>query len=193
MLCRGSSQGLKEEGVSMTVGRWAMVAGVLVVSQASGCSSTQSRICDQVCDCADCGDEGRDDCLFDLDTLKDDANREKCDADYDDFAQCADERIECDAGGVDLGECDDELADLTECLGAPPTFSSLINVCQQAIDHAAACGAGAPSTVVGCEPDLRCSSICILDASCDALTGADPVGSNTLGSCLNACTPAAPG
>jgi hypothetical protein len=156
--------------------------GLGLASQISGCGTSSAAVCDLVCDCTGCSNREYDDCVDDLDDLERDAEDDGCTAEYDDLMDCLGDELDCDDDRVDIGRCDGELEDLAECLDEPPTFTSVANPCDLAVQI---CGA-APQEI-DCTGSTACASTCIVAAnSCDV---SDP----SLASCIQACAGSDPG
>jgi len=79
-------------------------------------------------------------------------------------------------------------------LGALLAGCSGSNKCSKACKALEQC-AGAPACTLGaaCGPADECRARCILDATCDAYTGADPAQAQLYQACLSACGSAPPG
>jgi hypothetical protein len=61
-------------------------------------------------------------------------------------------------------------------------------ICQDAVDYLETeCGIASGSASQGCTARDECVARCILDASCEAITGADPAAAQSFETCSNAC------
>jgi hypothetical protein len=154
---------------------WA-TAAIGLTTQVSGCQSDEAELCELVCDCNGCSTSEAEDCADDLEDLREDAEGDGCDAEYDDFTSCAVDKFDCDDEVADLGRCDDEVEDLFECLDDPPTIA-FVDPCNRAAEICGGPG-GEPAQCTGA---ALCASKCILGAnSCDFTNAA-------LADCVSAC------
>lgn len=157
--------------------------GLGLVSQVSGCGTSSEAVCDQVCDCTGCSNREYDDCVDDLDDLERDAEDDGCTAEHDDLMDCLGDELDCDDDRVDIGRCDGELEDLAECLDEPPTFTSVANPCDIAVQL---CGGGPGPQPSDCSGATACAATCIVAAnSCD-------VSQPGLSDCITACASSSP-
>lgn len=83
----------------------------------AGCGSSASSVCEAACDCEGCSDSDLDDCIDDFEDIEDDAAREGCEDQYDDYITCLDDEAECRGDDLDIDGCEDEQQDLAKCLG----------------------------------------------------------------------------
>jgi hypothetical protein len=65
------------------------------------------------------------------------------------------------------------------------------DTCDDARDHIDECGSTANpgNDDEDCSGVVECAAECVNDASCEAITGTDADGANTLATCLNKCGP----
>jgi hypothetical protein len=84
---------------------------------AAGCGPLEADLCDYKCECEGCSDPQYDDCLHKYDNDLYAAEREGCEAEYDELLACED----------DTGECHGDHWD-TRCGGEKDAF-------KQCVDH----------------------------------------------------------
>jgi len=80
-----------------------------------GCGPSSSSLCDLACECEGCSNSQYDECVDDLDDGARDAEREECEAEYDDYLACLDDTGECRGDDFET-HCGDEKDDLKNCL-----------------------------------------------------------------------------
>jgi hypothetical protein len=84
---------------------------------ASACSGVAGEYCDLYCDCEGCSDEEYDECVINQDAAIDAASAYDCDAEYDEYVQCALEENDCDDDNFVVdSSCAGEAENLLECL-----------------------------------------------------------------------------
>lgn len=88
-----------------------------IVTQA--CGSQAQDICEAACNCEGCDEEDFNNCVAELEDLRQDSAGEGCDSDYEDLLSCMNSKMDCEDDEVDLEDCADELEELAECLEDP--------------------------------------------------------------------------
>lgn len=164
----------------------------------ASCGTPIGAYCAAYCDCFECSDGDRDDCLDDTQDAQKLAVAASCAGEFDAYATCASTTNECaqSADGSPLFEvtgCDAEARTLYDCAG---DVGFGLSACEAAVqifsEKYAECGVDLPpgtGEVPGCTDGQRaalaCRAECVVDADCEALTGGE--GSVLLASCVESC------
>lgn len=82
---------------------------------ATGCGTSATDVCDLQCDCKGCSDREYDDCVDEIDDGFRDAEREGCEAEYDEYLACVDDTAECHGDKFET-HCGPEKDDFKRCI-----------------------------------------------------------------------------
>ncbi|WP_437500900.1 hypothetical protein [Sorangium sp. So ce1099] len=158
-------------------------AGGALVS--AGCPSPEERTCDVQCDCTGCSEARYLECVDKTEIARKDAEAASCPAGaFDELLTCIEEESECKDDKFAFDGCEDQERSLRQC-----GVFVFRTVCQHANEVFMACGQGVvfendPDTCIG---PTACNAGCIIDTSCDGLTGLDQEESRRFNECTLGC------
>jgi hypothetical protein len=148
----------------------------------AGCVSQVERACDLQCDCTGCSEARYVDCVDQARRAEEKASAGGCAGRFTSYLACLEEEIECRDDKFSYDGCDDEELALREC--GVTVFRSL---CELASDHQTACQVGPFVPAGECAGAVECQAKCVLGASCDAFTGANPMEILRFNDCISRC------
>lgn len=158
---------------------------IALLSPLAGCRDRIESICRQSCECQPCTDADLQDCMDRGAAAEQIAQKKNCDAKVDAYLACVDDHLSCQHGaGPGTTACSKEEDALSTCTGNGNPFAT---PCQQAAQKFAKCTGQPvpPSNQSTCPADQECQSKCMLQTTCDALTGA--TFDVKFQDCTNAC------
>jgi hypothetical protein len=151
----------------------------------AGCNQTARSICRQRCECTPCTPTDEQACLDEADTAATRADTSGCATQLDAVLSCLEEHLSCQSGsGPGTDKCDQEQASLFTCAGFSDPFAT---TCDEAATKVAKCSGSTtpPQTGSMCPASAACSAQCLLDVSCDVITGVN--FSQSFQTCVNVC------
>ena len=149
----------------------ALVASVAV----PGCGTQADELCDIQCECERCSDRRWDECGIDANAQADQAAIYGCQAEYDEFIECAIDDNDCDDNSFSIDDsCDNEREDFAECIADNSDINS-----------GSGSGSGSGQQTVNCDCSCECqastvpaqgpcdpnTTTCTCDAGCELLCG----------------------
>jgi len=159
----------------------------VVVLSASGCGTSASSLCRDICDCQGCSEVQEQDCVDDIEDVEKNAEDEGCADQADELLSCYGDQLECREGNVDADGCDAENDALNNCIGGRSSPSPRPgrgvggSLCDAAADICSAGEGSSGEDEFECSGSAECVSRCVVDAdSCD-------FNDEDLASCVNDC------
>jgi hypothetical protein len=122
-------------------------AALFAACGGSSATASAASSCAKLCDCSGCSAGGQTDCEASFDATKNLAEDKGCNATFEAYATCMDDKIQCVAGVPEAIGCDPAAEALTTCIGAPidlpgpsacDAYAKAAGVCCAKIDDPAA-------------------------------------------------------
>jgi len=166
---------------------------------ASSCGPSAGSYCNKLCDCTDCTESERSDCVGQVSDAREESSSKGCASEFSAYFSCVNSAAECVASKVHVTGCDAESEALSRC-GGPVTLGT--NACDQLAitiqDKFTECGLQLPDQPpdsTECTPDLAKVSACYLPCykAVDCLVLTDPTNpqaagpTKTFSDCVAAC------
>ncbi len=129
-----------------------------------GCATQADELCDLECECERCSDRARDECGINNAAFVDRASIYGCDAELDEYLQCAVDDNDCDDNDFEIDDsCNDERDDLFECIADNSDLGG---------STGSGSGGGGGGNVVNCDCTCQCTDTGTMDfplmGGCDA-------------------------
>jgi hypothetical protein len=171
-----------------------LVAGV---TSATGCGSSASALCSDVCNCQRCTSNDLDKCKSDADAAAQTAASAGCSSQFDDLLACEQKNLTCKNDRAVAPGCETEAVALAKCSSGINIFGA--DACLLASSHLSTClgvqeGSGSGGQTAACTGTALCAAGCINAADCtaikDAFSGMPTDASKPFLDCTTKCATA---
>ncbi|MFT3776049.1 MAG: hypothetical protein QM820_62695 [Minicystis sp.] len=164
---------------------FALFAFTFVTFALAGCKSSVVPACREICNCSPCTTSDLDACVDKAQKAQESAYAQQCTEVFDTFVDCFETHVTCSQGTAVLGEgCSRAERNLATCADAGSPFAT---VCDEAAAKVLEC---LPKTMPGTQPACTgataCQSRCIVQASCEVISGMQ--FDQTFNDCINQCS-----